>query len=299
MPRRTNEFQSLIAVVQSHLDEGAVVEESALLEDMLTGTKREVDICVRGCIARQPVIISLECRDRGRTADVSWVEEMQSKHSRLATNQLVLVSHKGFTTEAIRVANKYNIRRVDWVDVASSSSQRLFPDLDSLWGKTWTLSIEKVSITVAGSDSLPVETVRASPDTAIYLQNGSYICSALEMANALLRLENIQAKLGSDALPEHKFAQIGWNRLTHESMRMCLQKLEPLMFRPIQDFRVTAKCAVEVGKFPLRHGKYDAVRVAWGTAPMTGQDMLLVATEDSGGAKISLRSTQSPKNPKP
>src|SRR5204862_4038233 len=102
MPRRTNEFQRLIAVIQSHLDPGATVEESVLLEDRITATKREVDVCVRGKLAKQPVTISIECWDRGRTADVTWVDEMHCKHSRLPTNLLILVSHSGFTGEAIR-----------------------------------------------------------------------------------------------------------------------------------------------------------------------------------------------------
>src|SRR5713101_7310908 len=109
MPRRTNEFQSLIAVIQSHLDPGAAVEESVLLEDRITRTKREVDVCVRGNLAKQPVTVSIECRDHGRTADVTWVEEMNCKHSRLPTNILVLVSHSGFSLEAIRVADALNI----------------------------------------------------------------------------------------------------------------------------------------------------------------------------------------------
>ena len=91
MPRRTNEFQRLIAAIQGHLDPGSSVAESELLPDRITGTGREVDVVISGKVGSQPVTVSVECRDRARSADVTWVEQMQAKHSRLATNVLPAV----------------------------------------------------------------------------------------------------------------------------------------------------------------------------------------------------------------
>ena len=290
MPRRTNEFQQLIAIIQSHLDPGAVVEESVLLDDRLTNTKREVDVCVRGRLAGQAVVISIECRDRGRPADVSWIDEMNCKHSRLPTNLLVLVSHSGFTQEAVRIADIHGIRHVALRDVDAAASDRLFPELHSLWGKTWTLEIDRVSITVEASESLPSETVRAHPDTSLFLEDGRLIGSAAEMANALVNHEPFQIHLGSQALPEHKFVELGWNRLALNGKRVCLQKLEPLVFRPVERFRLIAGCSVTINEVPLRHGRYGTIRVAWGTVTMLGNEMMVVATEDAeGGNKVSMK----------
>jgi hypothetical protein len=298
MPRRTNEFQELIAEIQKHLDPGATVEESAMLPDRLTGTSREVDICVRGSLAKQQVVVSIECRDRGRPADVTWVDEMHTKHSRLATDLLVLASHSSFTTEAARVADTYNIRHLALDDIESTATDRLFPDTSSLWGKTWSVAIERVSIIVerpgAGTDA--VETVRAHPDTALFLEDGTSVCSSAEMAQGLANLEQLQRQIGSSASPEHKFVQFGWRHLVHEGKRICLKKLDPLEYRPIQQFNVVAKCDVTVNEFPLKHGKYGAVRVAWGTGAMLGSAMMVVATvQGTGETKISLR----PVNEKP
>ncbi len=182
MPRRTNEFQRLIAVIQFHLDPGAVVDESALLEDRITGTKREVDVCVRGHVARQPVVVSIECRDRGRPADVTWVDEMHAKPARLPTNLLVLASHSGFTSEAVRVADTHGIRHLVLDDVDPSAPDRLFPHVQSLWGKAWSLEIDRVSISVEPTGPLPAETVRADPDTSVFLDDGTLLGSAAEVA---------------------------------------------------------------------------------------------------------------------
>lgn len=290
MPRRTNDFQRLVAVIQGHLDPDAIVEEPAMIEDRSTGTLREVDVCVRGYVAKQPVVVSIECRDRGRAADVTWVDEMHGKHLRLPTNLLVLVSHSPFTPEAVRAADAHGIKHVFLEDMDAAAPDRLFPELESLWGKTWSLTIERVSITVEATDSLPRETVRAHPDTSLFLEDGTPLGSAAEMANALARLEPLQAQLGSEALPEHKFAQFGWEHLAFQGKRVYLKKLEPLILRPIERFNVIAKCSVTVNEFPLRHGRYRDVCVAWGKGTMLGCEMMLVATEDGEGTnKLSVR----------
>src|SRR5213593_2464141 len=70
MPIRTNEFQRLIAVIQSHLDPGSTVTESAMLTDAVTDSQREVDVAVSGRVGGQAVTVSIECRDRSRGPDV-------------------------------------------------------------------------------------------------------------------------------------------------------------------------------------------------------------------------------------
>ena len=47
MPKRTNEFQSLIYLIQSQLTKDATVTESGMLVDKDTGDLAEVDVVVR------------------------------------------------------------------------------------------------------------------------------------------------------------------------------------------------------------------------------------------------------------
>src|SRR5687768_4184684 len=118
MPPRCNEFQALVYLVRTHLAQGATVTESAMLRDRVTGRKREVDVCVRGTVGSEPITLCLEARDLSRgPVDVGWVDAMKTKHDRLETHALILVSRSGFTLEASRVATSYGIKTIALEDV--------------------------------------------------------------------------------------------------------------------------------------------------------------------------------------
>lgn len=290
MPPRTNEFQKLIVAIQSHLDPGSSVVESAMLNDGLTGTKREVDIVVSGKVGAQVVTISIECRDRTRPADVTWVDEMQAKHSRLPTNVLVLVSHSSFTPEARRVADKYGIRCLELNDQDADTPGRLFPDVTSLWGKGWEIVIQQVEVSVPGTESLPPEWFKAMPDTSLFLDDGSPLSSAGEFVNAILKSSIVVEKMYHDATPEHRFLELVLKPPTLGTHTVSVQKQEPLVIRPIERLRVVAKCVVTVDEFPLRHGVYGDLRVAWGQGTILGRSALLIASDGLGTSpKITMR----------
>lgn len=290
MPIRTNEFQRLIAAIQSHLDPGSTVTESAMLEDASTGTRREVDVVVSGRVGGQAVTVSIECRDRSRRPDVTWVDEMQAKHSRLPTNVLVLVSHKDFTSEAVRIASLNGIRCLVLDDVDPAAPDRLFPDVRSLWGKGWEITIDRVDVSVGALGELPPERFRASPDNDLFLDDGTELGSAAQLADALVRSQQVIDKMTRDAQPEHCFLELVCERPVAQERRVCVQKLQPLVLRPIEQFRVVAKCTVTVDEFPLRHGVLEGLRVAWGTGAILGKPAMVVATGASAeSARVTLR----------
>lgn len=112
MPKRSNDFQKFILLIHGCLQESGQVQESALLADKITGEKREVDVLLSSSIADYPVSISIEVIDRKRKADVTWVEQMYSKHDTLLTDKLVLVSRNGFTKSAMEKAHFHNIEAI-------------------------------------------------------------------------------------------------------------------------------------------------------------------------------------------
>lgn len=137
---------------------------------------------------------------------------------------------------------------------------------------------------------MPSETVRAHPDTSLFLDDGRLIGSAAEMANDLVNNEPFRIHVGSQALPDHRFVELGWSCPTLNGKRVCLQKLEPLVFRPVEHFRLIAKCSVTVNEVPLQHGRYESVRVAWGKVTILGNEMMVVATDDANGkSKVSMK----------
>jgi hypothetical protein len=118
MPRRSNAFQRLAFLIQRSVAPDWTVEESAMLPDILTGKLREVDVIAKRLVAGHEMVLSIECRDHKRPADVSWVESMHTKHQHLATSKLVLWSNSGFTHEAI---SKSKLLKIDAVSQAQAT----------------------------------------------------------------------------------------------------------------------------------------------------------------------------------
>jgi hypothetical protein len=296
MPKRTNDFQRLIGVIQSHLDPGVRVEEPAFLIDRITEAEREVDIVVRGSVGGHAVVISIECHDRARTDHVGWVEEMHGKHLRLPTNVLILASHSGFSEEAIKVAEVHGIRCFVFDDVDVSSPDRIFPDTQSLWGKTWTIGIDGVSITVDASGSLPRETGPASPDFQLFLEGGTPLCSAAEMVTALVNNDRLQERIAAEIQPQHTFLELGWiGPLLGHRIYLRREDPPPSCMRPIERFNVVARCSVTVHPFPLQYGQYGGVRVAWGKGTMLGRLLMLVVTKDEKGiSRLTMKELDPP-----
>lgn len=123
MPARTNKFQRLVYEIERQLAPlGAVVEESAMLPERVSGELREVDILVSLDKGHHRVRIGIECQDKSRPATKQWVEATAKKHEELGINKTVLVSSSGFYSAARRRAESLfmsvidfaNISRADW-----------------------------------------------------------------------------------------------------------------------------------------------------------------------------------------
>ncbi|WP_433193066.1 hypothetical protein ACQP1G_30600 [Nocardia sp. CA-107356] len=112
MPKRSNIFQEVIAIIHAHIsDEKATVTESKELVDRVAGQLREVDICIEQEMSGQNIVIGIECRDHGRKPTIEWVEQMYGKHA-LLTDKLVLISRTGFTAPALVKAKALRISTI-------------------------------------------------------------------------------------------------------------------------------------------------------------------------------------------
>lgn len=104
------EFEKLVARIESALvPTGAAVKSPDLIRDKNTGNLREVDASIRCQIGSSPVLITIECRDRSGTQDVTWVEQVSSKQQAIGADKTILVSSSGFTTQAIETANRLGL----------------------------------------------------------------------------------------------------------------------------------------------------------------------------------------------
>lgn len=129
MPKRSNQFQRLVALIHGRLQKEWSVSESFLMTDLLTGEKREVDVVATLSVGQHELYLSIECRDHERVADVTWVESMAKKHEALPTSKLVLWSRSGFTKAArtkakllkIDVVSQAEATKLDWTTLARTA----------------------------------------------------------------------------------------------------------------------------------------------------------------------------------
>ncbi len=100
MPKRTNEFQELVALVQRALaPEGAIVTESALVEDSSGANMREIDVLVDTTVGEYRIRIAVEAKDEGRPMDSTKFESIAGKYfleGGVKVNKVVVITHRGF-----------------------------------------------------------------------------------------------------------------------------------------------------------------------------------------------------------
>jgi hypothetical protein len=110
MPPRSNEFQRLILLIESHLAPlGAQVSESLMLRDLIDESQREIDIALEIPTGPRTIRVAIECRDHERPAGVEWIDELIGKYSHLPVDRVVAVSRSGFTKAAQTKASLVNI----------------------------------------------------------------------------------------------------------------------------------------------------------------------------------------------
>jgi hypothetical protein len=79
VPKRSNEFQRLVAMLTMLKSEGAIVHESVDVMEITSQERREVDVVAFGKVAGHQSAVFIECRDWKRPQDVQWVEQARTK----------------------------------------------------------------------------------------------------------------------------------------------------------------------------------------------------------------------------
>ncbi len=129
MPKRTNDFQALIDLVERQLAApGVRVVESEMLADRLTGERREVDVCIHAVVSGKKVTLALECRDHKRKADQVWIDSLRGKYLNLPVDKVIAVARAGFAKTARAAAEKAGIQTLT-LEEATSANWHLIAEL--------------------------------------------------------------------------------------------------------------------------------------------------------------------------
>ena len=216
MPRRSTPFQRMVFHVQQQLSPGATVEESALLVDRATGSRREVDVVIRSGVGEHEVVVSLECLERKRKATVQWVEQMAMKHQALPTNKLVLVSASGFTSTALEKAQALAIDTYS-LDAALDVDWTRYVGKETEFPLTW-FEYHLWAVTLVLTEVGPHTEFAAGPSTQLWSSAGDglgtlgeYVYPRLESWESFGEHaaefigEKSEGRLGLEMRPQRRF----------------------------------------------------------------------------------------------
>ncbi len=112
------QLEVLIAEIQRDLAPGAKVTHNATLPGYDSETDRQIDVLVEQQIGQFPMRIIFDCKDYARPVDVKGVESFIGMIKDVRAHQGCLVSAKGFTASAKKVAKRAGIALYSPVDTA-------------------------------------------------------------------------------------------------------------------------------------------------------------------------------------
>jgi hypothetical protein len=168
MPKRSNEFQALIARIYLQLAaHGAQVTESVLLRERTSNAEREVDVLIEQVVVGHRIRIAVECRDRKDKDDITWIDDLIGRFSDLEIDRVIAVSSSGFTKTA---ASKAAAHRIDVLTLEEANET----DWPSQFTKLYLGliqrqdNIEKVEV---GIDPIPVGEI--SIDITLFNEHGN------------------------------------------------------------------------------------------------------------------------------
>jgi hypothetical protein len=74
------EFELLVARIEKQLSPlGAIIKSPDSIIDKVSGSPREVDASIRYVVGSTPILITIECRNREKLQDDTWIEQLAKK----------------------------------------------------------------------------------------------------------------------------------------------------------------------------------------------------------------------------
>ncbi len=301
MPRRSNLFQDVVGIITSHMAEGATVEESAELENRVTGKKREVDVVITTEAGGHTVIISVEASATKRPATVEWVERMIGKHADLPTNKLLLVSENGFRDQARAYADAKGVAAIAPENLASDDPAfEVVNHLRSIWPKVISLTPRGVRLVVRRPRTDDVVRFKAEHDHIIFLDDGQEIGTLLEVmqafiqANMLAIAEQIGLQDSADDMTSEFLLGVGppWIiKIDGAEHRLYVRddSGEEPELHVVEEMHVRGQAAIQVSEISLEHRRLGDVTYAFGEGSVAGRDALVLFTESEEGGKATIR----------
>jgi len=103
------EFEQAVAFLEETFAETAVVVTVNDHVPDLKGKLREVDVSIRIPYIDRDILVVIECRNRKRSSDITWIEQLVTKRQRLRIDRLIVVTNQALPVEVQEAADEYGI----------------------------------------------------------------------------------------------------------------------------------------------------------------------------------------------
>jgi hypothetical protein len=141
MPERSNRFQRLVLQLQHQLAaKGALVTESKILEDRISGDKAEVDVAVEFRANGLNLTLGFEVRNTGRKIDRNGAIAIVGKYKTLV-DKAVIVSRSGFTKTAKNHCKIHGVDAITFSDAATANWGAFFDHYKELLVATFAYHV--------------------------------------------------------------------------------------------------------------------------------------------------------------
>lgn len=104
------QFEQLVARIEADAAPlGLTIKSPDRIRCKLTGRMREVDASIRAQVGTTSILVTIECRKRGKRQDVTWIEQLAAKKFAIGADRTIAVSASGFSADAEATARLHNI----------------------------------------------------------------------------------------------------------------------------------------------------------------------------------------------
>jgi hypothetical protein len=242
----------------------------------VTGKPREVDIVVRDFVGEHPVVVSLECIEQSRPANVTWIETMKAKHDHLETNRLVLVSLSGFSDQALELSRFHGISTY-------TPEEACAQDWTQVVGQAFLLCVRhsykplSTSLRLQGSDG--AFAIEAGPDTELFRPDTNATGKLRDLVMSVLRDQDF-ATVAMDSQMRDGAATIEFDfALHHDTYAIAPSGSRWLVL----SVHVKAQALRTSGEVPLTSVSWNGVPAAFGAADTPLGPTVLTIVEPAPG----------------
>jgi hypothetical protein len=122
-------LERTVARIQQMMDPNSTVSHDEWLEDRV-GNRRQYDVIIRGKFGGRSLLGVIECKDHNRKKGPDAIEAFAKKTENLCANLRLIVSRKGFTAQALKLAKHEGI---GCLSLLSGSAEQLGFSIGQMW----------------------------------------------------------------------------------------------------------------------------------------------------------------------